>query len=335
VQAVKEVVARVADVVKDKSKFITEGPEFILVKETIETIADTPEATVTSGAMASAYAVISITQIFAGIGSINNIPHIFINLFGVIFYRRSRKKRQGTVYDIHTGEPVPFARVSVLDKRGKVRDVKVTDKYGSYFFLVPKGEYTILAQKKGYELITEEDKSKADTFYHPPYTKGEELKYTKEDMINLAIPLEQKKISKITEIFNKSAVYTTLSVLFYLGLAISIILTIFNPNVYNYTATGIYIALYIIRTANFSKPKWGTITDSKGVSQPFSLINVFDINKRNTELARTIADQYGRYALILDKGKYLLKAQTTKGKTIRDTLEVKKRRVVGKDLRMK
>ncbi len=137
VRAVKESVQKIVEVVKEKTKVITEGPEFIAVKKVVNKVADTPEATVTGGVVAATYATVSLVQIAIGVGSINNIPYVFVNLFGVLFYRRGRKKRQGTVYDIHTGEAVSFARVSILGKGGKVKDVKVTDKYGTYFFLVP------------------------------------------------------------------------------------------------------------------------------------------------------------------------------------------------------
>jgi hypothetical protein len=79
-----------------------------------------------------------------------------IRMFGFGYYR------SGVVYEKSTGNPLQFAIIKVLSGDGYVMTEKVTDKYGRYYALVPKGKYVLQIHKK-----------ELDGTYSLVYTTGE------------------------------------------------------------------------------------------------------------------------------------------------------------------
>jgi hypothetical protein len=81
---------------------------------------------------------------------------LVLRIFGV------RPKPYGSVTDIDTGNPVPFAILRVMEKdTGVELSHRLTDKYGRYFCLVPKGRYYVKIEYKN-----------ADESYSPALTSG-------------------------------------------------------------------------------------------------------------------------------------------------------------------
>jgi hypothetical protein len=281
-------------------------------------------------AVAVGYAAVSMLQLSIYVDSLAQVPRMLINLFGAFFYRFGRRRRQGKVYDTKTGKPVPLARVTIYDEEGNPKETKTTDKYGTYFFLVPKGDYTIEASKKGYEIATEEESKKAKTVYANAYTKGKTITANKDDIISQSIPVKQTKISGLARYFGSKSIYNVISIIFWVGLIFSVLQNIFNPTVSNYIITAIYVMFYILRVANLPKPKWGVVSKSKK-PVPFTIIEAID-SKEKELVARSVSDEKGRYAFILNPGYYKLTAKTSQGAVSETRFKLDKRKIMGKDI---
>lgn len=61
-----------------------------------------------------------------------------------------RRKQTGSVTDATTGQPVDLATVRVASG-DRFLQVRVTDKSGLFFIILPPGNYTIFCSKGGYE----------------------------------------------------------------------------------------------------------------------------------------------------------------------------------------
>jgi hypothetical protein len=67
------------------------------------------------------------------------------------------------------------------------------------------------------------------------------------------------------------------------------------------------VLVLFARSYAVGRIKYGSVTDKLGNSQPFSVIKIFD-EKTNSMVARTVADEKGRYFMILDEGLYVAQA---------------------------
>jgi len=314
--------------------------DFVVFKETIQKIVEvvkdiavTTTASATNVGLAVSVTALAVIQLASQVNSVSQIPSIFINLFSFLAYRK--KRRAGIVYDAKTGQPVPFAQVTIYDNQTQTaKETKVTDKYGSYFFLVPAGDYTITATKSGYNLLSEKEAGQAKSSYASPYTRGKVLSFQEEDIVNDNIPIERITMSDLEKIFSRPATETILSLVFFVGLILSAIFLVANPTAINYLITSLYLFLSIVKYANLALPRWGLIRAVNGAPEAFSLVEVFN-QETKTFYGRTVADQSGRYAFILDQGKYSLKAKSVAGQEANGEVGVKRRRIVGKNLMFK
>jgi len=76
---------------------------------------------------------------------------LYIVVFGYkIIQAIQRRKQTGTVVDAVTGQPVDLAMVRVASGDRFVQ-VRVTDKSGLFFIILPPGNYTVFCSKGGYE----------------------------------------------------------------------------------------------------------------------------------------------------------------------------------------
>jgi len=278
-------------------------------------------------------ALLTALQFAGQINSASQIPYIFINLFGFLAYRR--KRHAGIVYDSKTGKPVPFAKITIFDKEtGTARETKITDKYGSYFFLVPKGAYIIKVQKKGYEQLNEKKYMEAKTQYVSHYTKDKVLEFSKDALVNSSIPIQKLEESKLEKIISKPWVDHLFSSLFLLAFTFSVLMAINKPNAFNLVVVSLYLLLGTLKYANLAIPQWGLIFSQANTAEPFALIEAISSQTQKI-IGRTVADEHGRYAFILDHGEYLLNAKTISGKITLDNLKVKKQRmVIGKKIKI-
>ncbi len=281
------------------------------------------------------FSILNLAYIGSQLNSISQIPYIFLNLLG-FFAFRNRRQKEGRVYDVKTGQPIPFARIAVYDENGHMRETKVSDKMGTYFFLVPKGKYFLNVQKKGYDLISSKNNiANARIIYNSLYVRKKELDFDQDGIIAENIPLiaKSKKNKEFILIF-KRFIDIFLDLLFYTGFIASILISITDLSYYNIFISFIYLFLYLLKIVNIARPKWGTVYSDRGESQAFSFVKVFEKNSKDF-IARAITNEKGRYAFILDKGSYNLEVTTINKEEAKDKIRIKQRRIVAKDIKVK
>jgi hypothetical protein len=244
------------------------------------------------------------------------------NLFSDAVMVQGRKKRYGLVFDAETGKPLPTARISVTDARGKTEKC-LSNGYGMYAVLVPAGEYRLTIEKEGYVF------SGATVRYairpeHRLYI-GEPLVFTENGMINADIPLEriERNIGRATEKVafmrrHEQHVQRVLSGVFLFGFGTVLFMDIFHPSV-KYTVLSIaYVYVSWLRLRGTNQSLWGEIISrSHRQPIPFSAVKLFRFPDRVLE-TRTVADEYGRYYLFGDAGEHRLAVLTVRGNAERD-----------------
>ncbi|MFZ2188749.1 MAG: ELWxxDGT repeat protein [Candidatus Moraniibacteriota bacterium] len=251
-----------------------------------------------------------------------------LGLFGLLS-KTKKKKMWGTVYDSATGDPIPLVSISVIEAAtGKTKETKLTDKLGSYYFLVPKGEYQLEIKKSGYVIDSHDIDAK--TYYTNVLTDPEKKKLTFTDSGIICYDLCLKATNPDQKSFkNKRLSYFFFAAIFYLGFALTIFITLSNPTSLNLFITLIYLANVIIRNMTHLGSKWGYVVNKEGTKQPFSAISLLDRNTKQL-IARTISDEQGRYILLANSGDYILKTMTNASQFAQkeETITLKERGVV-------
>lgn len=315
--------------------YLTIKQNFQDITEYTKDIVQTEAAETTNKVALGSASALSVLVIASQMDSFTQVPYALFNLFGIFAYRKRRKRREGRVYDAKTGQPVSFARVTIYDEKGKAKETKISDKYGTYFFLVPEGRYILDVQKKDYRLPTEEDHQNIDIIYSSGYSKNKILNFDKDGMVVSSIPLlPQEKRKAFLDIFSRSSVYFLLNLLFYFGFAVSFLTLVWEQNFYNYLVLFIYLLLYLLRLVNVAKPNWGVVYSDQGITQAFSFVNVFEKGDEDKFVARTVTDEKGRYAFILDRGSYKFDVITTDQKKASTNVFVKARKIIAKNIKI-
>lgn len=71
-----------------------------------------------------------------------------------LFSFKPPKPAYGTVRDAATSQPIPHAVVRLIDRRfNKVLETQVTSPKGRYAFVVNKGDFMLMIEKKGYKKV--------------------------------------------------------------------------------------------------------------------------------------------------------------------------------------
>ncbi len=297
--------------------------------QTAQKVAKTKATEATTKSVTGAYIVFSLIQLGAKAGSLNTASYMIINMLGLFTFQRNRNYQIGTVYDSKTGQPVPYAKVEVLDKKGKVKESKITDKFGGYFFLVPPGEYSLMTHRSGYKTVR-----RPDTVYKTIHTPGKFMVFNKEGIINVDIPLKQEEKSKLSAFLERINLDKILEVVFWVGLITIIVVTILNPTTWNYAMTVSFVILGALKYANYIRPKWGMVMDHNGQGMGFTIIEAQE-QANGSLVARTVSDENGRYALILNPGKYQLNVLGPSIKKQTKKINQEKREIFAKKIKVK
>ncbi len=276
-----------------------------------------PAAAATAGTIATIFSLTTIFNFLQTVRGLDQIRGIFVNLIGLFFVSR-RKRATGVVYDGVSGRPISLATVSIIDESGKVRETKTTDRSGGYFFMATPGDYQLKAFKKDFRMTSEEESGRLSAKYQPFYFNNKTVHLEEgASMIKEAVPLvkdEQhvswgRKFSLLMERVFSSRLW---DILFWLGLVFSLGMVVFDFTAWHLAVSLIYVLSYLSQKANFKKVSWGTVFDQSGAPAAFAIVKAFDESGEKI-LARVIANEKGRYALILDEGKYLLAGNDSQG----------------------
>ena len=228
------------------------------------------------------------------------IKEPFLRLLGILGWRK--RNEQGTVYNSKTGQPLALASVNVIDETsGKVREVKVTDKYGQFSFLVSPGEYLLKTFRKGYQ---EAKDTKID--FYPNKYNFQTLSFNQHSAIASSIPMQGKLGSLQTAYLKSSFLEFLTELIFWAGLTSSFILLFATFSALSIVTTLLYLHLLFIRNVFIQKLKWGKVINKNNKPIPFTALKLY--NTQDQLIARTISDEYGRYFLVANKGKYTLQA---------------------------
>ncbi|HTK04300.1 MAG TPA: fibronectin type III domain-containing protein [Candidatus Eisenbacteria bacterium] len=222
---------------------------------------------------------------------------------------RRRRKKWGIVYNALTKLPLDLAIVRLIDaKTGRIVRSSVTDKDGRYFFIVPPGEYKLIAIKAGYAFPTtylrgqKQDVTLVD-LYH-----GEDIKVEKETTITANIPLDPvttaKTPAKVLLEGLARKLQTALAVSTVLAMVVAAAITP-TPKVFAILAGNIAMFLFFRRLSATKKPRnWGIVyDDATGKPVQNAVARIFD-TKYNKLLETQVTDARGRYAFLVGNNVY-------------------------------
>ena len=302
-----------------------------VVTKTIKSVAPPVSAAVST---ASAGAV-TVTASAGSATIAMNITEFFQSLGFARFYllgliRFKRKKPWGKVYDKLTGNPIRSATVQIYDAEyKKIKDTQITDSEGRFNSLISPGKYYLKVLKEGFE--TEESKvidiASSDQILNIEIAlspiKEFSFKYLKK--INL-----WNAIRGLMELINPY--------LLAFGTIVSIVAVIIVPNMLNYIAFIIYIALDIIKiylAFHLIKPFGKVIDQITQKPMPLSVVRIFN-KEKNWLLATKVTDNQGRFDFLLAPGEYYFScAKTGYVPFNSDTFTLKKFGLVAIDIKMR
>lgn len=289
----------------------------------------------------TAVAIVSIIPVLIQLASLKDILVLLANSFsslaGLVF---RRKRSWGVVYDVRTGKPLNMAIVNIYDPAGHVRERKITDKYGTYVFLVPAGQYNLGVEREGYVMTILDEKS--PTAYANSYS-GAVLEIDKPDIIDLNIPMKSLKDESVapTDVaalqLKKSLNnlgYKIFAFFFYFGYALSVATLFFTSNIiFNSIIVGFYTVCAVVRNFGIREDKWGVVIGEAGAVAPFTTIQFF--SRQTGEFAvRTVSDEMGRYILTLREGEYEMKAIGVQGDRWEGGIRVRGLKAIKKKIRL-
>lgn len=320
------VVAQIAENVKESFNKTADISKEAITK--ISEIIKTPEGNITSKVITTTGVVtgtsISIaTALFANPLSFSELFLIPFRIWSLLLAALGIKKRNrpwGTVYDSITKQPIDPAYVILQDLNGNEVATSITDLDGRYGFLVPAGQYRMIANKTNYEFPSKKLNGKTqDELYHDLYF-NEIIDVSEGGVIAKNIPMDPlkfdwnefaKKNKNLMKFFLKRDLWIARisDFFFYLGLIITIISTMAIPVFYNIAILVIYLILFILKRTILKPRAFGYIKQ-KETKNPlsFAIIRVFFAGSDN-EVIHKITDKTGKYYCLISNGKYYTKIE--------------------------
>jgi len=241
----------------------------------------------------------------------------FLELFGILG-RRKEDRNWGIVFDSETHMPIATAKIVLLNQIGKEMATTYSDKDGRFGFLVDPGTYTINIFKKNYTLDTDDIK---DELYGNLYD-GKEMSVDKKHVMLSNIAMKAKDMDwqgyanrKSTQYNSKKAMFVkySLTVIYFVGFALTGVITFFYPSIINFILLGLYIIIFAYDKF-FKRRKYGIVKTREGKPIPFAVVSLYDkTTGRKKNFA--VTDSIGRYYLLVDNGLYdmKIKGQPTSG----------------------
>jgi hypothetical protein len=295
------------------------------VKEVLNSPAGktTTEAVATAGVATGLYFGVA-TAAFSSPLAVSEMFLIPIRLWSLLLGAlgiRRRRAPWGTVYDSVTKQPLDPAYVVLQDLNGNEIATSITDLDGRYGFLVPKGQYRILANKTNYEFPSKKLAGRTkDELYQDLYFN--EIIDIEEDgeVIMKNIPLDPikfdwnefaKKDKKLMRFFSRRQIWINVisDLLFALGFIITVVVTIASPVLYNIIILGVYGLIILLKNTVLKRKAYGHIKE-KSSKNPlsFAVVRVF-FKGNDQEVIHKIADKGGKYYCLIPNGTYYTKIE--------------------------
>lgn len=220
------------------------------------------------------------------------------------------KDAGGVVFDTDTKRPIPATKITLFNEQERELETTYSNKDGRFGFLAGEGTYKIDMYKKDYELYAQEGH---DVVYGDTYNGGK-LNILGDEVLSINIAMKSqtidwkayanKKVTEYTSTWSlvKKYLFTTA---YFIGLLATIIITIFYPSIFNVILVIINTIFFII-IYFFKKKDHGTVETSDKKPVPFAVVNLYD--KEGKKDAFAVTDVIGRYYMLADNGKYIVKA---------------------------
>lgn len=257
-------------------------------------------------------------QVIALLGLAASFPSIGIRLANALLgFLGFRKKNQpwGIVYDAVTKQPLDPAYVTVVDIQGNEIASAITDLDGRYSFLLEPGTYMIRAGKTHYAFPSKLMAGKTeDQIYNNLYFGQQFTISERGQVITHDIPMDPegadwneaaKKSMGVFSFFSRSDV-TALKIihtLFFVGLALSIVMFVISPVLYNAIILGLYIIIVLLELFGLAPATPGSLKNSVGIPLAYAIVRVWNPDM-SREVAHRVADKDGRYFILIGKGDY-------------------------------
>lgn len=248
------------------------------------------------------------------------IPFRLWSLLLIAFGFRKRNVPWGTVYDSVTKQPLDPAYVVLQDLNGNEIATSITDLDGRYGFLVPAGQYRIVANKTNYEFPSKKLAGKSsDELYQELYF-NEIIDVAEGGVITKNIPLDPikfdwnefaKKDKKLMKFFNRRDLWIARvsNLLFYIGFIVTVIAVIVSPVIYNIAILVLYIILFILKRTILKPRAYGYVKQLlTEYPLSFAIVRIFFAGGEN-EVIHKITDKTGKYYCLIPNGKYYAKIE--------------------------
>jgi hypothetical protein len=263
-------------------------------------------------------AVASALSIPAILGSTFDFANYALYLGMAFLEALAIKKRHtpwGTVYDSFTKRPIPFSKLQLLDSSNRVLETRIGDAQGRYGFLIPPTLTTsvqLLVSKPGYAFPSKTVSGSSDTvLYRNLYVGGP---ISIQGIANFDIPLDpltpvRAKAIRAPSLTLNAFFFSLVSLGFWASVIAAPLQYLSQPTTLNLIVACILLFLALLRALGFTARKFGVVSNSiGGLTLPFTLITLDTaVGSRS---AFTVADEYGRYFLLAQKGTYTFNAHT-------------------------
>ncbi|MDA8596729.1 hypothetical protein N9L26_00125 [Candidatus Pacebacteria bacterium] len=247
----------------------------------------------------------------------NLLAHSWHGAFGFLTLRK-RRRPWGTVYDVKTKAPVDPAYVELFSESGAHVADAITDLDGRYGFVVEDGTYYMKVDKTNYTFpVSRLGARETDVIYSNIYYGDT---FTSDGSVAFDIPMEPLKFdwnqyeklrTKQTRFFHQLDPFIVrfLDLLSWVGLGFIIWQFITIPNLLNLIWLVVFAVSFVSRFF-VGKPILYGVLKKNGYLLPNAIIKVYS---GEHVIAKKIADESGRYAVIIPPGSYRMTIEERTG----------------------
>lgn len=248
------------------------------------------------------------------ITSLADLYLIVARFFGALFGLRKKRQPWGVVYDAVTKRPLDPAYVSLHSSTNEVVKDGITDLDGRYEFFLPPNTYRVTANKTHYQFPSKHLHGKTHDVLYDNLYFGEKFTTSTGEVITRNIPLdpvafdwnefEKNKEHQFRFYHSRRRITRWLGYSgYWLGFGLTLVLCLAQPHWFNFTILAIYFAISLYHLLWFPKRRAVRLQYRSGEPIPFAIIRVYSARLRR-EMKSTVTDEYGRFYLLLEPGKY-------------------------------
>jgi hypothetical protein len=227
----------------------------------------------------------------------------------------------GTVYDSVTKQPLDPVYVVLQNLKGEEIATSITDLDGRYGFLVPPGQYRLLANKNNYIYPSKKLNGRdRDELYQELYF-GDIIEIQEGGVITKNIPMDSikfdwneftKKDKNLMKFFSRRELVVSriVDILFAFGFIFTVISVLISPVVYNIIIFILYVLMIVMQKTILKPRAFGHIKERETKNPlSFAIVRVF-YDGTDNEIIHKVADQTGKYYCLVPNGIYYTKIES-------------------------